>query len=53
VQQDPFSLITYRSPVAVSGSTFINTFGAGTHKICDGERYMKDLLEPEGCKNVG
>jgi hypothetical protein len=52
VQQDSFSLITYVQPVAVSGSTFVSTFEAGTHKMFGGEGYMKDLLGPEECKNV-
>jgi hypothetical protein len=31
---------------------FVSTFEAGTHKMSGGEGYMKDLLGPEGCKNV-
>lgn len=52
VQQNSFSLIIYVWPVVVSGSAFISTFEAGNHEMSGGEGYMKNLLGPEGCKNV-
>jgi hypothetical protein len=39
-------------PIAVSGSTFVSIFEAGTHRMSGGGGYMKDLLGPEVFKNV-
>jgi hypothetical protein len=48
VQQNCFVLILCVCLVAVSGSTF----EPGTHRMSGTGGYMKDLLGPEGCKNV-
>jgi hypothetical protein len=52
VQQDSFSLKAYMQCITFSGSTFVCTFDAGTHKMSGSEGYMEDLQHQEGCKNV-
>lgn len=52
VQQDSFLLIVCPTHCS-SWINFLSTFESGTHKVSCSERYTKDLLGLQVCKNVG